>query len=86
MRDSKAQQNAPEPAPVEQDSQQGNNEQDVPSGADQQTVLSALTEYCTGTYSGDQVGQCEQVLSQCVYGYTDYESAEFNQCVQGSGW
>ena len=86
VRDSKAQQNAPEPAPVEQDSQQGNTEQDVPSGADQQTVLSALTEYCTGTYSGDQVGQCEQVLSQCVYGYTDYESAEFNQCVQGSGW
>jgi hypothetical protein len=83
VRDSKAQQNAPEPAPVEQDSQQGNGQG---GAADQQTVLDAMNAHCSGSYQDDAVGQCQEALSQCVYGYTDYASAEFDQCVRGSGW
>jgi len=83
VRESKAAQNAQEQAPIED----GNQQNSVEGGAaDQQTVLSAMNAYCSSTYQGEQVSQCEQVLSECVYGYTDYNSAEFNQCVQSSGW
>lgn len=83
VRDSKAQQNAPEPAPVDQGAQQDNGQG---GAADQQTVLDAMNVHCSGNYEGDQVGQCQEALSQCVYGYTDYASAAFDQCVRGSGW
>lgn len=88
VRENKAAQDASAPAPAEQqqDGQQETAEQANPDGAGQQQVLAEVSNYCSTSYQGEQAGQCGAVLADCVYGYTDYNSAEFNQCIEGSGW